>query len=66
MAHIIISNTKLFLQGTFHGVSIKHLQRYLVEFIFRFNSRINEAQLFSKSILACSTSNPVYYVEIIV
>ena len=38
-AHLIISNLKAWLIGTHHGVSGKHLQAYLNEFIFRFNRR---------------------------
>jgi transposase-like protein len=39
MAHIVFSNLKSWLKGTFHGVSSKHLQAYLNEFVFRFNRR---------------------------
>lgn len=39
LAHIVISNLKTWLKGTLHGVSEKHLQAYLNEFIFRFNRR---------------------------
>ena len=34
------------LTGTFHKVSIKHLQRYLSEFSYRFNRRQEQKQLF--------------------
>ncbi len=34
------------LIGTFHKVSIKHLQRYLTEFSYRFNRRGEQLQLF--------------------
>jgi hypothetical protein len=34
------------LIGTFHKVSIKHLQRYLTEFSYRFNRREEQALLF--------------------
>lgn len=37
--HRIFSNLKTWLNGTHHGVSPKHLQAYLNEFCFRFNSR---------------------------
>ncbi len=37
--HTAISNAKRFLLGTYHGVSHKHLQRYLDEFCYRFNRR---------------------------
>jgi len=39
LAHLIFSNLKAWLEGTFHGVSPKHLQAYLNEFVFRFNRR---------------------------
>ena len=38
-AHRAISNLKTWLQGTHHGVSPKHLQVYLDEFVFRHNRR---------------------------
>lgn len=39
LTHLIISNLKTWIKGTFHGVSDKHLQAYLNEFTFRFNRR---------------------------
>jgi len=39
LAHLVISNLKTWIKGTFHGVSNKHLQAYLNEFVFRFNRR---------------------------
>ena len=38
-AHRSLSNLKTWLQGTHHGVSPKHLQVYLDEFVFRHNRR---------------------------
>ena len=38
-AHRALSNLKTWLQGTHHGVSRKHLQVYLDEFVFRHNRR---------------------------
>ncbi|HWB84240.1 MAG TPA: IS1595 family transposase [Bryobacteraceae bacterium] len=35
------------LIGSFHRVSIKHLQRYLDEFTFRFNNRDQQGQMFA-------------------
>lgn len=35
--HIIISNTKAFITGTFHGLDEKHLQQYLDEFCKEIN-----------------------------
>lgn len=37
--HILISNAKSFILGTFHGIGKKHLQAYLDEFCYRFNRR---------------------------
>lgn len=39
LAHRAISNLKTWLLGTHHGVSPKHLQPYMDEFVFRFNRR---------------------------
>lgn len=45
-SHLIFSNLKAWLLGTFHGVSKKHMQRYLEEFVYRFNRRWREEELF--------------------
>lgn len=34
--HIVISNAKAFILGTYHGLSKKYLQSYLDEYSFRF------------------------------
>jgi transposase-like protein len=39
MIHIVFGNLDAWLLGTHHGVSPKHLQGYLNEFVFRFNRR---------------------------
>ena len=39
MIHIVFGNLDAWLLGTHHGVSPKHLQAYLNEFVFRFNRR---------------------------
>jgi hypothetical protein len=38
----VFGNLKTWLRGTFHGVSPKHLQRYLDEFVYRFDRRWHE------------------------
>jgi transposase-like protein len=38
-AHRVASNLKTWLRGTHHGVGADHLDRYLDEFVFRFNRR---------------------------
>ncbi len=45
-SHTIFSNLKAWLLGTFRGVSKKHMPRYLDEFIYRFNRRWRETELF--------------------
>ena len=44
--HQMFGNLKTWLRGTFHGVSGKHLQRYLDEFVYRFDRRWREEGLF--------------------
>jgi transposase-like protein len=39
MIHLVFSNIKTWLLGTHHGVSPKHLQAYVNEYVFRFNRR---------------------------
>ena len=45
-AHIVASNLKAWLLGTFRGVSPKHLQHYLDEFTYRFSRRSIAEKLF--------------------
>ena len=44
--HLLFSNFKAWLNGTFHGVSAKYLDRYLREYIYRFNRRSKGPDLF--------------------
>lgn len=44
--HVVISNLKSWLRGTFRGVSPKHLPNYLLEFTYRLNRRGLEDRLF--------------------
>jgi transposase-like protein len=51
MVHLIISNVKAWLLGTFHGsVSKKHLPAYLNEYVFRFNRRFWPGAAFHRSL----------------
>ena len=45
IVHILFSNVKTWLNGTFHGVSAKHLPRYAREWNYRFNRRRRIADL---------------------
>ena len=39
VVHVLFSNVKTWLNGTYHGVSAKHLPRYVREWNYRFNRR---------------------------
>lgn len=54
--HVMISNAKAVYRGTHHGVSEKHLQKYLSEFCYRFNRRFDPSQLFDRLLTACVNS----------
>ena len=51
--HIVISNAKSFIAGTYHGLSSLHLQAFLDEFCFRFNRRKWIGQIFARTLSAC-------------
>ena len=59
LVHIVIGNMKIFLNGTFHGVSHKYLQEYLDEFCYRFNRRFWEPELPFRLLNACLAHAPV-------
>jgi transposase-like protein len=63
--HIIISNVKAFIDGTYHGLDKKHLQRYLDEFCYRFNRRWIEPSIFVKLVNACLSTSRITYHELI-
>jgi hypothetical protein len=46
-AHRAFSNLKTWALGVYHGLRRKHLQRYLDEFVFRFNRRRNRHSAFN-------------------
>ena len=55
--HIVVSNAKAFILGTYHGLPKDHLQSYLDEFAFRFSRRAFGRLLTQRLIhaVACST-----------
>lgn len=63
-AHILIANCKGILRGVHHGVSTKHLQRYLSEFCYRFNRRARESRIFERLIVATLTAAPITLAEL--
>jgi transposase-like protein len=60
-SHAVFSNLKSWLRGTFHGVSLKHLPRYLDEFAFRFNERWREDLLGGLIVARALASSPLPY-----
>jgi hypothetical protein len=50
--------------GSFHKVSVKHLDRYLAEFCFRFSNRRNE-EMFAMTILALVIAAKMPYAQLI-
>jgi transposase-like protein len=63
-AHILVSNAKAFILGTFHGVDRKHLQFYLDEFCYRLNRRWTEGLLFDRLVTACVNSSSIKFSEL--
>lgn len=52
--HLVISNLKRFLLGTYHGAVRPHrLQEYLDEFVYRFNRRRWESQIPNRLLRLC-------------
>ena len=57
--HTIISNAKALINGTFHGLDRKYFQRYLNEFIYRFNRRFQQTSLFDQLLISVVSSTPL-------
>jgi transposase-like protein len=60
-SHAVFANLKSWLRGTFHGVSPKHLARYLDEFTYRFNERWREQELFDHVLGRALQAEPLPY-----
>ncbi len=56
--HTVFGNLKIWLRDTYHGVSPKHIHRYLNEFQFRFNRLWHQPDLFSPMLQAAIDANP--------
>ena len=54
--HIVISNAKAFILGTYHGLPKKYLQSYLDEYSFRFSRRGFGGALVERLILSVALS----------
>lgn len=61
LIHLVFSNLKTWIQGTHHGVSPKHLQAYLNEYVFRFNRRFYPMSGFHSLLnIAATVEGPKY------
>jgi transposase-like protein len=65
IVHVLFSNLKTWLNGTFHGVSAKHLPRYAREWNYRFNRRHRIADLASYLIRRAATSPTITYRQLV-
>lgn len=59
--HHVFGNLKAWLLGTHHGVSKKHLQSYLDEFVFRFNRRRTPMAAFQSLLGLTGSHKPTTY-----
>jgi hypothetical protein len=62
--HTPITNIKSNIRGVHHGVSPKHLPRYLSEFCHRFNRRFWEPQMFNRMLHACVNTSGITFSEL--
>jgi transposase-like protein len=61
LIHLVFSNVKAWLLGTHHGVSHRHLQAYLNEYVFRFNRRFYPMSMFNSVLgIATRVAGPTY------
>ena len=63
--HRVFGNLKTWLRGTFHGVSQKHLTRYLDEFTYRFDRHWREGVLFGFVLKRAAQSEPLPYARLV-
>jgi hypothetical protein len=62
--HIIITNLKNWLRGTFNHMPYKHTQLFLNEFCFRFNRRWMLENIFEKLLHKTLITNTITYAEL--
>lgn len=59
--HRVFANAKRWALGVYHGLRRKHLQRYLDEFVFRFNRRHSPSAAFDRLLGLSLTLQPATY-----
>jgi hypothetical protein len=62
--HRFVSNAKVWILGTHHGIDSKYLKSYLGEYVYGFNRRHDTKKLFSRALKACLSSKPRTMVQI--
>ena len=55
--HVMISNIKSNIEGTYHGLDNNYLQNFLDEFCYRFNRRNLMVPVFDKLLKCCTTES---------
>ncbi len=65
IVHKLFSNIKTWLNGTYHGVSAKHLPRYLREWSYRFNRRGRLPELDSFLLRRAVIRSTITYAELV-
>ena len=65
IVHVLFSNVKTWLNGTFHGVSAKHLPRYAREWNYRFNRRRRIADLTDFLLRRAATRRTITYRQLV-
>jgi hypothetical protein len=61
----VFSNLKAWIRGTFHGVSRKHLQCYLDEFVYCFDRRWKEEEFFGFLLQRALRGEPFPYHQLV-
>ena len=64
LVHLVISNLKRFLLGRHHAIASKHAIRYVGEFLYRFNHRWQESDLFERLATACVRDSAITYPQL--
>lgn len=62
--HVVVSNLKSFIDGTYHGLDKKHMQSYIDEFCYRFNRRSFKRQGFYRLLNCCVNCRAMTYSEL--
>ena len=63
--HRVISNAKRWFTGTLHGVRRPHLQRYLDEFVFRWNRRRSFSSAFDRLVQLAANLRPATFRDLV-